>query len=254
MNRYIYIKAVCLFSCLAFSGITASSAIYTTDFTGFKPGENEDFRVDFNVIYGGQDPGVNFSLVDSRQWGITVNGNDFADGIARPQNSPTTLGVGNNANNIKMAGLFLDPSLFPGAGSYTVSFDLTGDENGNAAYRAYVFAGSGYDLTGTEDKRLNLSLSAGGFAGYTGLTATGTGVLASQLLMVDISTQATTAGPSTISFDFTYDGSSAVAVAIGGYNNAATFDNFTVIPEPATYALLAGLVTLGLVIYRRKRI
>lgn len=221
---------------------TAAAAIYATDFSGFAAGT--DYKKDFSVAYGGIDPGANVKLVTSGQWGITTNGNDFAGGIARPQQNPAT--------NVKMAGLFLDPSLFSGAGTYTVSFDLTGDAGGNAAYRAYVFSGSGYDLSGSEDKRLTLSLSSGGFGGYTGLTATGAGVSASQLVMVDLGTEASTAGTSAISFDFTYDGTSAIAISIGGYNNAATFDNFTVVPEPAAFALLAGIATLGLVMYRRR--
>lgn len=232
-----------LFAAFAFCASTSVASIYVTDFTGYTAGN--EFVKDFNIHFGGQNPGVNFKAVSSGQWGITGNSNDFADDNLRPQNNPAT--------NLKMAGVFLDPSLFAGVGTYTVNFDLTGDTGGNAAYRAYVFAGSGYDLSGTEDKRLNLSLSAGGFGGYSGLTATGTGVTASQLTMVDISTEATTAGTSPISFTFEYDGSSAIAIAVGGFNNAATIDNFSVVPEPATIAFWAGLGVLGLIAYRRRK-
>lgn len=252
MNTPLKLSALAVVTLVAASPAISATTIYSTNFTSFAQPTN--FVTDFNIIYGGIDPGANFVKTSSGVWGITTNGNAFATGIVRPQSQTPS-------NNVKMTGLFLDPSLFAstGAGSYTLSFDLTGSPTGNLAYRAYVFAGSGYDISEATDKRLNLSLSANGFAGYTGLTATGTGVSASQLTMQDISTQAQFNGTQSISFTFTYDGTSAIAVAIGGYNNASTFDNFSVttnlsaVPEPSTFAAVAGVAALGLVASRRRR-
>lgn len=218
---------------------------YTTDFEGFTSGINNDYLKDFNVAYGSSDGGA--SVLNTKflnetltQWGITANGNDFADGVVRPQNSPATLGEGNNANNVKMAGLFLDPVLFSGAGDYTITFDITGDPLGNATYRAYVFEGSGYDFDENGDDYLSLSLSSDGFdgdPGYTGLTAAGTGT-ASELVMQDISELAVDPATNTVSITFSYDGSSAIAFAVGGYNNASVVDNFSIAPyEAPTYTI-----------------
>lgn len=46
----------------------------------------------------------------------------------------------------------------------------------------------------------------------------------------------------------------AVGAYLYGTNNSATrLDDFTVIPEPATYAAFIGLLALGLVVWRRRR-
>lgn len=235
---------------MALSLVVAASAsqlnaqVYETDFSGFTAGN--EFLKDFNISLGGDSFPTNFKEVDFEQWGMTNNGNDFAGGVAQPQTSGGT-------NNLKMMGVFLDPARFSGAGQYTISFDLTGDASGNNAYRAYVFAGSGYDLTGTTNNRLDLSLSSGGFGGWSGLTADGDGTaIASQLVERILDTEASTAGTSEISIDFTYDGSSAIAFAVGGYNNASTIDNFSVVPESGFYGSLAGMMALCFVLARRR--
>jgi hypothetical protein len=65
---------------------------------------------------------------------------------------------------------------------------------------------------------------------------------------INITRTQAVASASTVSFD---------SVAVGAFvlkNNSATFDDIaiTVVPEPATYALLLGLGTLGLVLLRRR--
>lgn len=201
------------------------SATYSTDFEGFTI--NTDFVKDFSVALGSSDLGLpvaNTKFAESTQWGITSNGNDFTAGLLRPQANP--------ANNVKMAGLFLDPALFSGAGQYTITFDITGDPQGNESYRAYVFAGSGYDFDDTGDDYLSLSLSGNGFVSYTGLTAVGAAT-ASELLMQDLSAFAVEPATNSVSITFTYDGSSAIAFAVGGFNNAALIDNFSIAPYEA---------------------
>ena len=48
--------------------------------------------------------------------------------------------------------------------------------------------------------------------------------------MLDLGAEATGAATTPVTMTFTWDGSSAIAFSIGGYNNAATFDNFSVAP------------------------
>jgi hypothetical protein len=230
---------------VAFDNVSIyKSETYATGFEGFTSGVNGDYQKDFNVAYGSSDGGasvlntkfLNETLV---QWGITANGNDFAGGEVRPQESPA-LGEG-PANNVKMAGLFLDPALFASAGQYTITFDITGDTLGNPAYRAYVFSSGGafYDFDEVGNDYLSLSLSGDGFETYTGLTNSA-GAPLTTLVMEDISDAAVDSATNTVSITFTYDGTSLIAFAVGGYNNASIIDNFSVAPYEAPAYTIYG--------------
>lgn len=201
------------------SQLSAETAAYETDFSGLTA--EVDFKESFGIALGGSTPSVDFKTVDFGQWGITVNGNNFDGGFARPQKRPAT--------NVKMVGVFLAPGEFSGPGKYTIQFDLTGDPEGDSAFRAYVFEVSGYKAF---EDRIDLSLAAPGFEAYSGATAQGDAVVR-QLAAVVLDLEATAgtlAKPETsvISTDFNYNGSSAIAFSAGGYNNAAIIDNFKV--------------------------
>lgn len=244
MNPTLKLSALAIASILVASPVVATTTIYSTSFTGFAAPTN--FVTNFNIVYGGTAPTMNHTKVGSAVWGITAAGNGFADGVARPSST-------GNANH-RFTGLFLDPSLFAstGAGTYTISFDITGVVGANTTYNAFVYAGSGYDLSGDTDKRINLALNTANAP----ISATGEGVVASLLTSRNLSTEATSAATTTVSFDFTYDGTSAIAFAIGGFSNGSVIDNFavtTTIPEPSSYALLAGVGGLGLAALRRRR-
>ena len=240
------LSALTVLALVAASPAISATTIYSTDFTGFVI--STDFVNAPNIIYGGISPGVNFVKANSEIWGKTSGGN-FNSDVAQPNTTAN--------QNHRFIGLFLDPSLFAstGAGTYSVSFNITGVSGANATYNAFVYAGSGYDLSSAEDKRLNLSLSTANAP----ISTTGTGVTASLLTSRNLSTEATTASQSSVSFDFTYDGTSAIAFAVGGYANGSVIDNFaittnlTAVPEPSSFAALAGLGALGAVALRRRR-
>lgn len=207
------------------SQLSAKTAAYETDFSGLI--SDIDYQKCFGITLGGDSVPADFKVADFNLWGITINGNDFSGGFARPQKRPAT--------NVKMMGVFLDPGLFDGPGRYTINFDLTSDPDGDPAFRAFVFEGSGYDLKWASEDRIDLSLSAPGFLVYVGLTAEGDAVareLAAAILDFE-ATAGTVDKPETsaISIKFTYDGSSTIAFSVGGYNNASTINNFKVVKE-----------------------
>lgn len=247
MNTPLKLSALAVVTLVAASPAISATTIYSTNFTSFAQPTN--FVTDFNLIYGGIDPGANFVKAGSGVWGITVAGNAFAGGVARPLLTTN--------NNHRFAGLFLDPTLFAstGAGTYTVSFDITGVAGANTTYNAFVYEGSGYDLSGATDKRLNLALNSANAP----ITTTGAGVTASLVTSKSLSTEATTAATQSVSFSFTYNGTSAIAIAIGGFANGSTFDNLSVttnlsaVPEPSTFAAFAGVAALGLAASSRRR-
>lgn len=240
-----------LFSCI----VSAQITVFQEDFESFTAGT--EYKKDFNVSLGGNTFPDNYKEVSYGQWGITNNGNDFSDGVLQPQTG------GDTATNLKMAGVFLEGSdvFSPGNGTYTVSFEMTGDTDpdSHSAAQAFVFGGSGVDFSGDTNDQLDLELSTGGFGGYNGLQADedlvdGSDVSAAQLGNLDFGNQAVEAGTQVLSFDFTYSGEESIAFAVGGYDNGFQVDNLaiTTVPEPSTYAALFGIGALVLVLARRR--
>lgn len=224
-----------------------TTVVYSEDFD-----PEPDHLIDFNVQIGGdpdQKPN-NTKIVEIGQWGVTANAtfDDIGDDngiVLRPQLD--------GKNNGRAAGVILDPALFAatGAGTYTLLFDVipSSSEGGN---RVYVGAGSGYDLSGDTNAKLNLALSAPGFkvrksdgeilwpalSGENGATATHlvttenewidgagnpTGVFVETPgIGFDILTAAT------VSVEFEYDGTSAIAIAFAGYNTDYGVDNIRI--------------------------
>lgn len=224
-----------------------NTVVYSEDFD-----PEPDHLIDFNAQIGG-DPDLrpnNTKIVELGQWAVTANATfDDIGGdngiVLRPQLE--------GKNNGRAAGVILNPSLFSatGAGTYTLVFDVipSSSEGGN---RVYVGAGTGYDLSGDTNAKLNLALSTPGFkvrkndgailwsalSGENGATTThlvttedewvdgdgnSTGVFVETPgVVIDILTAAT------VSVDFEYDGTSAIAIAFAGYNTDYGVDNIRI--------------------------
>jgi len=222
-----------ILSAMLISSNAMAGLIYSEDFDPAPTIEST-----FNAQLGGNTLAVNHKYLDFGVWARTTNGALVDDGsgtnnVLRAHQADIT--------NVRMVGVYIDPALFGSAGTYTLSFDVIGADAGIA--NVFIYAGSGYDLTGATDAKLVLSLSAGGFAAYTGLTGQN-GATASQLATANFNPTVS----QTVKLDFVYDGSSAIAVAIGGYNTALLIDNVQVIPEPATLGLFVGSSALLLMI------
>lgn len=153
------------------------------------------------------------------------------------------------ANNAKMFGVILDPTLFAatGSGTYSFSVDLIGADAGNS--RIFLWSANGYDASGSND--LLLDVTEGGFPTYNTLQGTGDTNVA-KLFEYEIPDE--TVGGS-YSVEFEYTAGDALAIAFGSYNTSYAYDNLdiSVVPEPSSFAMLAGCFALAGVMIRRRR-
>lgn len=219
-------------------------------------------QIDFNMQLGGNPDTKpsNTKIFALGEWGHTGNGAIIpATGASGNALQPQLDGK----NNGRVAGVFLDPSLFAatGAGTYTLTFDVIASSSSGAG-RVYIGAGSGYDLSGSTDAKINFNLSTAGFGvkkadgttAWPALTASG-GATASHLITTSTEWVLGDGTPTgefreapgapfdvetsgTQSVNFQYDGSSAVVIAFGGYNTDYLVDNVSIvkaIPGAATW-------------------
>jgi hypothetical protein len=154
--------------------------------------------------------------------------------------------------------LLLDSSAFEpfGAGSYTLTYDVTSFSLSNGASTSAddfaevrIWSGSGYDLTNTTGNALSVSPQNGSF------TAQGTATV--NLLA---SGQVNSTGIAN-TLQFEYDGTSAIGLFFGAITGNwpfpdVSYDNLSIgpvaVPEPGSIALYCGLLTGGLIMLRRR--
>jgi hypothetical protein len=203
------------------------------------------------------------------------------------QNNPQA-GAGTNG---RANWIVFDGSNFTAGEQYTISFDVIGGSNrdgadaGTSSGRMWVTELSGYDNSGSNYIQMdgsqtgwnnstgatNVPFFANGTAvvnyltvddAIAGPTTNGQNIVGENLFTVDGGTgdiiPTITASDPGNTFTFTYtDGTNAtdIGFAIGTYNNNFGIDNFeiAVVPEPSTYALLAGCFALASVMIRRRR-
>lgn len=170
-------------------------------------------------------------------------------GIARAQDVRGT--------NARAVSVIFDGSSFSNGQEYTVSFDVIGDADGanNGRYWFAEVSGDG------PDDGILIDGTHGGWASAKPFAVSGTGGNATVSFLEDspgngVSLEsANVAGVTNESFNFTYSADTDLAFAAGTFNNAFGIDNFQIaaIPEPSSFALLAGLGSLGLIMLRRRR-
>jgi len=169
---------------------------------------------------------------------------------------------------ITNGGLIVDGSHIGRGGSYTVGANgwLGGDgtighapgiTSGNAAITFQAGAGLVFDplstLTVNVDNLDSFTLDFGGLGVSDLVNADGTGIAWSTILdgtytLVDGTATFDTSGMSNFGLANAFD--------IGGGRSAYFQDGslqLVVVPEPASYAALAGLLGIGLVLFRRRR-
>jgi hypothetical protein len=124
---------------------------------------------------------------------------------------------------------------------------LIGADAGNS--RIFLWSANGYDANGSND--LLLDVSEGGFPAYNTLQGTGDTNVA-KLFEYQIPDE--TVGGS-YSVEFEYTAGDALAIAFGSYNTSYAYDNLDIsfVPEPSSFAMLAGCFALAGVMIRRRR-
>ena len=202
--------------------------------------------------------------IDFDTWGGTV-GSGFGF-------NATVVDDGSGTNNVmevdsfdnasRGVGIILDPSRFTGGTGavYTVSFDVTFfEERGTdtndpseGAATFQVFFGKDYDLTETTGARIGLDV------GEPGQTEISLKDFGSPATASKFGSSENITGTGFVSYNFTHDGESAVALMFGSYGGGASrfryqFDNVTVIPETSSSAVVTGLLACAILVRRRAR-
>jgi len=234
---------------LLFAGSASALPIWEENFDGFTAGSDYfqgDPRYNFGFNAAGSKP------LSSEEWG-KVGGastpfgfNDIGGGNIATQ--PNNIGI----TGMKGSGVFLASSLFTGGtGTYQLQYDLIADSAGqNRNARIWIGTSSTHDQTAVNGWTMVLdAINPSSEPPQSPWELTGaTSVETTYSSNLDTSANVT----STLSFNYT--AGEDVAIVLGTTNTDASFDNFSisVIPEPSSFALLAGLLGACAVISRRR--
>ena len=216
------------------TGGPPATGLYEEDFDDPTPAE----VVNFQFQLGGTATPPNTSFIDLSEWGhfsgggITNIGGVYNNAI-RPHKTP-------GGNNSRGAGTFIDPALFSGVAAgtpVTVTFDVINDGqtiNG----RAFVWLCSGYDTSGASNANCYMDISGNNFNLDQFFVEGREGAFAE--LATEYVFDAATSGPRT--FEFTYDGSSTVALVFGSYANDYLIDNIVMTAKAKPASLRISII------------
>ena len=191
--------------------------------------------------------------------------NDAAEGDGSgvgSSNAISSIGMARvqdwRGTNARAVSVIFDGSSFSNGQEYTVSFDVTGDADGQNTGRYWFAEVSGY---GADDGILIDGTQGGWGGGAKPFAVSGTGGNATILFLEDSLDNgvslpsANVTGTTNVGFNFTYNTGTDLAFAAGTFANIFGIDNFQIaaVPEPSSFALLAGLGSLGFMVLRRRR-
>jgi hypothetical protein len=276
MNKNTLITTILAASVAAASSLSAQ-AVYSTDFSTGNVATQPNSGANGSLGSGGA--GFNYDgnfgtwLFSNGNGGINEAAEGRGDGInpTAPANAISSIGLnrpqdgaGTNGriNTVVIAG-----SDFTVGQEYTVSFDVIGgqDRDGNAGAdttgRVWLASLSGYDNSGSN--YIQIDGTWGGFGNVANKPFTASGAASVTWLHTDENQDngqniagEELVGQTTANTDiltFTYTGGD-IGFGVATYNNHFAIDNFAVeaVPEPSTFALLAGMAALGWVMIRRR--
>ncbi len=167
--------------------------------------------------------------------------------------------IRNNASgNPRAIAVIFDSSSFIAGTEYTLSFDVIGTSLGDDSGRFWLAEVSG--ISGSNSVITNVAQGSAWSSAAKPFTTTSASLnfladsASNGYLLSGENTDTTTK----TTFNFTYTAGTALAFAVGTYNNQFAIDNFSIaeavsVPEPTTYALVLGVAALGIVAYRRRR-
>jgi hypothetical protein len=275
MKKHHIIKIGAILAGILATTSIASGAIVTVDFTD--PLKAANGSASFSLGSGG----VESEYTVFGTWAYTAGnmgiddaaeGNESGIGTGNALSSIGELRVQDIAGtNARAAAVVFDGALFTAGVQYQISFDVIGGNDrfsaaGTNNGRIWLAELSGYDDSGANFVQIdgtwggwgitaNLPFKGNGGASVNYLQANTAGKAGSengQAIDGETLVGVTTANTDIITF--TYTAGTDIGFAIGTYDNNFAIDNFeiTAVPEPATFALLAGIATLGLVLYRRR--
>ena len=245
MNRLIKLLPL-----VALGAVTASAQVVIGSWYAFDAANNTQHVEAADSVASDWIASLTTSTRGSQQIAAAQSGTRDA-GATGPVVDPTTTDVSGLQANIA------------NTGNATTTFTFTNSTGADVDlsffYYDYKKTANGAGTSDTTDWGTMDLIALSGVTGATNGSilnsrSIGTGNYFSQGVDIDLSGYSIANGATaTFTLVVTWDGSTAAADPT--WHKAVTYDNIalTAVPEPSTFAILAGLAALGLVMVRRRR-
>lgn len=230
----------------ACSFVHIASAQITVTFDGMVAGTDFFTGVsNYSFGYDADGTGNVYKALDYGQWGRGAANSIIGEVVSGSGDFEARPNI-DGANNAKFLGSFIAP-LSTSSGRYVFSVDYTGADAGSS--QIFLYAANSFDTSGSND--LIFVGANGGMNGFDPFIGTGSTVV-TPVISYNLPDE-TVSGTYSVEFDYT--GGDALGIAFGSYNTSVSYDNIsiTAVPEPSSITLVAGVLALGAIFYRRRK-